>query len=153
MESLDKTIGMHMNHVNRKVLRYLSVNLKKYNITTEQWSTLLHLSEKDGINQKQLARELDKDQATLVRILDILERKKIAIRKQSPEDRRSFLVYITPEGKKLKQEIYPFIEDVFKQITNGISKEQLVLFIDTLNKIEENISIGEDKKTTGNIEI
>lgn len=143
MVSLDKTIGMHMNYVNRKVLRYLSVNLKKYNITTEQWSTLLHLSEKDGVNQKQLARELDKDQATLVRILDILERKKLVVRKQSPEDRRSFLIYVTLDGKKLKQEIYPFVEDVFEHITNGISKEQLALFIDTLNKIEKNISIEE----------
>lgn len=75
--------------------------------------------------------------------MDILERKKLVVRKQSPEDRRSFLIYVTLDGKKLKQEIYPFVEDVFEHITNGISKEQLALFIDTLNKIEKNISIEE----------
>lgn len=99
MNSLDKSIGMYINSINRKILRFLSLNLKKYNITTEQWSVLLSLTEEDGVNQKQLAKKVDKDQATLVRILDILERKKLVVRKKSTEDRRSFLIYVTPEGK------------------------------------------------------
>lgn len=145
MKSLDKSIGMYMNYVNRKILRFLSLNLKKYNITTEQWSVLLCLTEKDGINQKKLAKEVDKDQATLVRILDILEQKELVIRKKCLEDRRSFLVYSTPKGNKLKNEVYPFIEDVFKNIINGISDDQLNLFIDTLNKIKKNILTEEEK--------
>lgn len=139
MQSLDKSIGMSINYVNRKMQRYLSANLKRYNVTTEQWSVLLQILENDGINQKQLARKVNKDQATLVRILDILERKELAIRKKSPEDRRFFLIYGTAEGRKLKEEIYPFVESLFQNIIKGISQDQLDLFIDTLNKIEENI--------------
>lgn len=145
MRSLDKSIGMYINSINRKILRFLSLNLKKYNITTEQWSVLLHLTEEDGVNQKQLAKKVDKDQATLVRILDILERKKLVIRKKSAEDRRSFLIYVTLEGKKLKEEVYPFIEHLFTNIVNGVSKDQLDLFIDTLSKFEKNISMEEEK--------
>lgn len=145
MKSLDKSVGMYINYINRKILRFLSLNLEKYNITTEQWSILLHLLEKDGMNQKQLAKEVDKDQATLVRILDILERKKLVVRKKSTEDRRSFLIYTTPEGKKMQKEVYPFVEGLFGNIINGISTDQLNSFIDTLNKIEKNISIEEDK--------
>lgn len=139
MQSLDKSIGMSINYVNRKMQRYLSANLKRYNVTTEQWSVLLQILENDGINQKQLAQKVNKDQATLVRILDILERKELAIRKKSPEDRRFFLIYGTAEGRKLKEEIYPFVESLFQNIIKGISQDQLDLFIDTLNKIEENI--------------
>jgi DNA-binding MarR family transcriptional regulator len=139
MQSLDQSIGMSINYVNRKMQRYLSANLKRYNITTEQWSVLLQILENDGINQKQLARKVNKDQATLVRILDIIERKELAIRKKSPEDRRFFLIYGTAEGRKLKEEIYPFVESLFQNIIKGISQDQLDLFIDTLNKIEENI--------------
>ncbi|MFL0249515.1 MarR family winged helix-turn-helix transcriptional regulator [Clostridium neuense] len=145
MKYLDKSIGMYMNYINRKVLRFLSLNLKKYNITTEQWSVLLHLVEEDGINQKQLAKKVDKDQATLVRILDILEQKELIVRKKSPDDRRSFLVHSTLKGKQLKNEVYPFIESIFERITNGIPDEQLNLFIDTLNKMEKNILTEEAK--------
>ena len=145
MQSLDKSIGMSINYVNRKMQRYLSANLKKYNITTEQWSVLLQIIENDGINQKQLARKVNKDQATLVRILDILERKELAIRQKSPEDRRFYLIYGTPEGRKLKEEVYPFVESLFQNIIKGISQDQLDLFIDILNKIEENIPAEEQK--------
>jgi len=143
MKSLDKSIGMSINYVNRKMQRYLSANLKKYNITTEQWSVLLQILENDGINQKQLAKKVNKDQTTLVRILDILERKELAIRKKSPEDRRFFLIYGTQEGRKLKEEIYPFVEGLFQNIIKDISQDQLDLFIDTLNKIDENIPVEE----------
>lgn len=144
MESLDKSIGMYINYINKKIQRYLTLNLEKYNITTEQWSVLLHLLQKDGINQKQLAKDVDKDQPTLVRILDILERKKLVERRKCVEDRRSFLIYVTLEGKKLRNEVYPFIEALFGNIVDGISSDQLNLFIDTLNKIEKNICTEEN---------
>lgn len=145
MKSLDKSVGMYMNSVNRQWLRFLTLSLKNYNITTEQWSVLLHLLENDGMNQRHLAEEVDKDQATLVRILDILEQKKLIVRKKCPEDRRSSLIYFTEEGKKLTSEIYPFIEDLLAKILNGITEDQLNLFIDTLNKIEKNINIEKEK--------
>lgn len=145
MESLDKSIGMYMSSVNRKLLRFLSLNLKMYNITTEQWSVLLHLLEKDGINQKQLSKEVDKDQATLVRILDILEEKKLVVRQKCIEDRRSFLIHSTEKGKNLTNQIYPCIEDLFSKIINDIPENQLNLFIDTLNLIEKNINLEEEK--------
>ncbi|URZ05066.1 MarR family winged helix-turn-helix transcriptional regulator [Clostridium felsineum] len=145
MKSLDKSLGMYINYINRKMLRLLSSKLKSYNITTEQWSVLINLVEKDGINQKHLASTVDKDQATLVRILDILEKKNLATRKKCSEDRRSFLIYSTEEGKALEAKVYPIIEDLFKNIINGISKDQLILFLNTLSTLEKNISIEEEK--------
>ncbi|AWI02968.1 MarR family winged helix-turn-helix transcriptional regulator [Clostridium drakei] len=143
--SLDKSIGMSINYVNKKIQRYLSINLEKYDITTEQWAVLLKLVEKEGINQKLLSKEVEKDQATLTRILDILERKSLIIRKKSPEDRRAFLIYTTDKGKELKEEVYPFIEKLFKNMIFGIPKDQLDLFVDVLSKINENTCTEEQK--------
>ncbi|NMM61525.1 MarR family transcriptional regulator [Clostridium sp. P21] len=143
--SLDKSIGMSINYVNRKIQRFLSGNLESYDITTEQWAVLLKLVEKEGINQKLLSKEVEKDQATLTRILDILERKSLIIRKKCDEDRRSFLIYATDKGKKLKKEVYPFIEELFKDMIYGIPKEQLDLFVDILDKINENMCTREQK--------
>ncbi|AKA71020.1 MarR family winged helix-turn-helix transcriptional regulator [Clostridium scatologenes] len=143
--SLDKSIGMSINYVNKKIQRYLSINLEKYDITTEQWAVLLKLVEKEGINQKLLSKEVEKDQATLTRILDILERKSLIIRKKSPEDRRAFLIYTTDKGKELKEEVYPFIEELFKNMICDISKDELDLFVSVLSKINENMCTEEQK--------
>ncbi|AKN33327.1 MarR family transcriptional regulator [Clostridium carboxidivorans P7] len=143
--SLDKSIGMSINYVNKKIQRYLSINLEKYDITTEQWAVLLKLVEKEGINQKLLSKEVEKDQATLTRILDILERKSLIIRKKSPEDRRAFLIYTTDKGKEVKEEVYPFIEKLFKNMICGIPKDELDLFVGVLSKINENMCTEEQK--------
>lgn len=143
--SLDKSIGMSINYVNKKIQRYLSINLEKYDITTEQWAVLLKLVEKEGINQKILSKEVEKDQATLTRILDILERKSLIIRKKSPEDRRAFLIYTTDKGKKLKEEVHPFIEKLFKNMIYGIPKDELDLFVGVLSKINKNMCTEEQK--------
>lgn len=143
--SLDKSIGMSINYVNKKIQRYLSINLEKYDITTEQWAVLLKLVEKEGINQKLLSKEVEKDQATLTRILDILERKSLIIRKKSPEDRRAFLIYTTDKGKELKEEVYPFIEELFENMICGIPKDELDLFVSVLSKINENMCTEEQK--------
>lgn len=135
----DEKFGMLTNQTNKRMQRFLNLKLQKYNITTEQWNVLLRLSKEPKINQKQLAKNVDKDQATLVRILDILEKKKLIKRQLSEEDRRAFLIHITDNGKEMVDELVPFMSDLFEQILSGISVEKLDIYIKVLTKINENI--------------
>lgn len=135
-----ESIGLYLNYINRKILRYLCFHLKNYNVTTEQWVIILHLFGNDGITQKQLAKEVNKDQSNIVHILDILEKKDLIIRKKCPIDRRSYLIYTTQKCQELEAKIYPYIEGLFKNITTGISKNELASFLAVLNKIENNIT-------------
>ena len=137
--SLDEAIGLLTSQTNRKIGRYLNSNLEQYDITLEQWVVLVSLSKQDKINQKQLAEKVDKDQPTLARILDILERKKFIERKAIKEDRRAFSIHITDKGKSLKEELAPFIEDMFKRILLGIPKEKIDIYREVLIKINDNI--------------
>lgn len=135
----DEKFGMLTNQTNKRMQRFLNSKLQKYNITTEQWNVLLRLSKEPKINQKQLAKNVDKDQATLVRILDILEKKKLIERQLSEEDRRAFLIHITDNGKEMVDELVPFMSDLFEQILSDISIEKLDIYIKVLTKINENI--------------
>lgn len=138
--SLDESIGMLTNQTNKKMIRHLNTTLEKYNITLEQWNVLLKLSLNDKLTQKQLAESVDKDQPTLARILDILERKKLIERLSNSEDRRSFLVHITDSGAKLIEEVAPYIEGIFKKMLKGISIEKINIFIQVLTAINWNIA-------------
>ncbi|WP_419880692.1 MarR family winged helix-turn-helix transcriptional regulator [Peribacillus sp. B-H-3] len=122
-------VGMLISQTSRNLLRFLALQLKEYEVTPEQWSVLKSLEINDGVTQKELSQKTDKDQATLTRILDILERKLLIERRPNKEDRRSFLIHITEAGKKLKEHLYPFIEGLYgKQLLNGISEEDLTCF-------------------------
>ena len=138
--SLDESIGLLSNQTNRKMLRYVNSELKGYDITLEQWVVLLILGKENIMNQKQLAEKLEKDQPTLARILDILERKKLIERQSIKEDRRSFLVHITTLGRSLKSEVAVFLEADFEKMLFGITEEKIEIYKEVLMQINYNIT-------------
>jgi DNA-binding MarR family transcriptional regulator len=138
-ESYDQSVGILTNVTNKKLVRYLNTNLERFNITTEQWIVLLKLSGKNKISQKSLAEIVNKDQPTLTRILDILEKKSLIERHPNEKDRRCFVLHITEKGTALKEKIEPFLENVFEVILQGIPSENLNMYTKVLLQLNENI--------------
>lgn len=139
-ESYDKNVGNFTSLVNKKMIYFLNSKLAAFDITAEQWQVLLTLAKQNKINQKVLSQAVNKDQPTLTRMLDILERKTLVERHVSKEDRRSFSIYITEKGLTLTEELTPYIEDIFKEILNGISAKDLTTYLNVLSKIDNNIT-------------
>ncbi|MFL0197232.1 MarR family winged helix-turn-helix transcriptional regulator [Clostridium sp. WILCCON 0269] len=138
-QSYDQDIGMLTNKTTKKLMHYINSKLKKFHLTTEQWAVLMNLSKKNKINQKLLAEISDKDQPTLTRILDILERKKFIERHSCKEDRRSFVIHITEDGLNICKKVAPFLEEIFKDILKDISYENLEIYSEVLLQINKNI--------------
>lgn len=139
-ESYDKNVGNFTNLVNKKMVYFLNSQLAAFDITAEQWQVLLTLSKHNKINQKVLSQTVNKDQPTLTRMLDILERKNLVERHMSKEDRRSFSIHITEKGLDLTEKLTPYIEDIFMKILNGISEKDLKIYLEVLTKIDNNIT-------------
>ena len=139
-ESYDQDIGMLTNKISKKLIYYVNSNLEKFNLTTEQWVVLLNLSKQNKISQKLLAKLSGKDQSTLTRILDILERKNFIERHPSKEDRRSFEIHITETGLKITKQVIPFLDELFNNLLEDISYEKLKIYNEVLLKIDNNIN-------------
>jgi DNA-binding MarR family transcriptional regulator len=137
--SKDQLFGSSTARVSKKMTRMINFYLKPHQITAEQWSVLRSLNAEDHISQKELAKRTDKDQATLTKILDLLEKNGFIQRLHNPLDRRSYLVQITDKGKQLTNQVAPIIEHVFSQILYGISQEKLMMFVRILADIEKNL--------------
>ncbi|MCA0150690.1 MarR family transcriptional regulator [Rossellomorea vietnamensis] len=141
--SRDESIGLYTSHTVKNIIRFLTLHLKDFDVTPEQWTVLKRLAEKDGISQKQLAIRSEKDQPTVTRILDILERKELIYKQKNAEDRRSFLIFITEKGMKAKEELSPFIENLYEDtILKGISEEELEVYKSVLSQINANMTKG-----------
>lgn len=138
--SYDQNVGNFTNLINKKMVYYLNSQLALFDITAEQWQVLLNLSQQNNINQKVLSEIVKKDQPTLTRMLDILERKSLVKRQVSKDDRRSFCIEITEKGIALTKKLVPYIEDIFKKILDGISEEHLNIYLNVLTQIDKNIN-------------
>lgn len=139
MVTMDKKIGSASVRVSKKITRIVNHHLKSYQITTEQWVVLRTLKDSDRISQKELSIKTDKDQATLTKILDLLEKRETVRRVPNPSDRRSYLIEITQKGEDLVQILTPYIGNIFMNIVSGIEPEKLAAFQEVLGTIENNI--------------
>ncbi|WP_408007575.1 MarR family winged helix-turn-helix transcriptional regulator [Pseudalkalibacillus sp. A8] len=144
----DKAIGSATVRLSKKLTRIVNVYLKPYHITTEQWSVLRTLNEADHISQKQLSKRSDKDQATLTKILDLLEKNEYIDRIPNPSDRRSFLIKITDKGITLTEKILPYLEEIYLEIILGIDEDDLQIYQDVLLSLEDNIDTLLENRTT-----
>ncbi|MBD7912512.1 MULTISPECIES: MarR family transcriptional regulator [Clostridium] len=136
-----ESIGQITNQTNKKIIYFLNSKLEVFDITLEQWNVLLKLSQENKINQKQLAHKVDKDEPTLARILNILERKGLVVRQPSKEDKRAFCLNLTDKGVSLKKKIEPFFGSLFEIIISGVAIEEIEIYKRVLMKINNNINI------------
>lgn len=138
--SFDEAIGLRSSEMHKKMLRYLNHSLEWYEITLEQWVVLSTLAERENINQKTLSEKSKKDPTSLLRILDILERKGLVERRADQTDRRASSLFITAKGRNLGKEVAPYIEEQFKEITANITEHDIKIYEQVLITLDSNLS-------------
>jgi DNA-binding MarR family transcriptional regulator len=107
-------------------------------VTPEQWTVLCALWVKDGLSQGELAYNTAKDKTTITRILDLLEKKKLAVRRRQESDRRVYEIYLTREGRELKDKLAPIFVKMHARLNEGITPEEVQLMIKVLKKLLAN---------------
>ncbi|MCY8485605.1 MarR family transcriptional regulator [Bacillus atrophaeus] len=135
----EELIGYNIK-TSRRIIRFLAFHLKEEGITPEQWTVLKRVGESRSISQKELSARADKDQATLTKILDLLEKKNFIRREANPRDWRSFLVVLTEAGEELKQTLTDKMEILFAGLLENTSDEDLAVFLGILDRINGNIA-------------
>ncbi|UUZ83004.1 MarR family transcriptional regulator [Paenibacillus sp. P26] len=132
-----ESLGGLLAQTYRRVVQGLSQRFKPYGVTPEQYGSLHQLCAKEGIPQKELAERTDRDQPGVTRILDGLERKGWIERRPNAEDRRSFLVYPTEEGRKLDAVLTPIERQTIKDMFGCLNSEEERLLALWLKRVGE----------------
>lgn len=131
-------IGYQVYTTQRALARSLDATLASFGLTSGQWNALNQLDEHGSMTQKELADRLDKEPATITRRLDRMAKKGLIERSPDPRDRRANIISITPEAESLLSEVEPAVIARAEQISEGISDEDLHVFIDVLSKVKDN---------------
>ncbi|GFN32904.1 MarR family winged helix-turn-helix transcriptional regulator [Paenibacillus xylaniclasticus] len=135
----EESIGYLIVNTGRKLSSSLTQLFQSYQLTSEQWSLLLTLHHEDNISQKELADRTEKDPANVTRILDQLERKGFVTRQPNPEDRRSYLMHITPVGRKAAVDLIPVENRFMAEVLAGIPEAELEAFRTFIGKVNRNM--------------
>ncbi len=113
--------------------------VKPYGLTIEQMQPLKILSFAPGLTQRQIGDKCNKSAANLTRILDRLQKKDLIERRDSPDDRRISLVFLTSQGESLVTEVSKILYAFNTKSTAGITSQEELIFRQTLEKMALNL--------------
>lgn len=142
MEEPYSLYSLLLDRTARSVKQFAQRQFKElgFNITVDQWLVLRQLYEQDGLNQKELAERVFKDTPTLTRIIDLLCNKGLTERVIHPDDRRSFIVRLSPEGRSRVEQLKPQIKAIRLKAWKGLGEEDFREFQRILSTINKNLS-------------
>ena len=109
-----------------------------YQITPQQWSVLHSLWEEEGLCPSELSAKTGRDRHNITRILNLLEKNGLIHRQVSPEDKRRSNIFLTSEGKTLKDKLVPMAGEFSKHIFAGFSREEIL----QLQKLHERMLVN-----------
>ncbi|PKM90925.1 MAG: MarR family transcriptional regulator [Firmicutes bacterium HGW-Firmicutes-12] len=123
------TLTKLANNLYRCTQAYANEVLAKYKLSTGTYPFLFVLSEKEGINQNQISKELNIDKAMSARAIKRLIELEYLEKKEDIEDSRAYKLFLTDRGKAIipavKRELLHWNEMITKEL-NADDEERIL---------------------------
>ncbi|MBP9987062.1 MAG: winged helix DNA-binding protein, partial [Bacteroidales bacterium] len=103
------------------------------------------------ISQQVKADTINKQKNSITNLAEKLQRKGYVVRKKDDYDRRSKILTLTEKAESLKLEAKEKGISILEQIIEGISEEDLTVFLNTLEKLSDNMTVTQDQPSASQI--
>ena len=134
------SLGYLTRMVTRSFSRALEKRTLPHGISSGQWRFLRALWLEEGLSQRELSRRVGTQEPTTVTALKSLERSGLIRRETSSEDRRRVHVYLTPDARKLRKKLAPFVVEVNALATRDLTPKQIKLLRQLLMHVRQNLA-------------
>ncbi|OWK97166.1 MarR family transcriptional regulator [Kaistella haifensis DSM 19056] len=134
---LDEQICFPLYVLSKEITGLYRPILEELDLTYPQYLVMMVLWEEDGLAVSHIGEKLFLDSGTLTPVLKRLENKGFINRIRNKEDERVVQLFLTENGKNLRQQACGIPEKLLEQI--HVQIEDLKNFKDTLNQLINNI--------------
>jgi DNA-binding MarR family transcriptional regulator len=143
MYDVEKSIGFLLSKAYQRSWSIMREELEPYDLTPPQFGLLAFLWQQDGLTQVELAEKGQVDRSTVGGLIDRLERNGLLERRQHPQDRRAYCIYLTEQGKALEAALTACADRSLHRFTTGLSAEAVTELRKTLEILRGDRSIYE----------
>lgn len=100
-----------------------------FGLRSGTFSTMALIAANPGCSQTEIARQIGTDKSIVVAIVDDLERKGLAERRRSTEDRRRNALTLTEEGRRVMTELGRIGRKIEEPIRSALSEREVAQLI------------------------
>jgi DNA-binding MarR family transcriptional regulator len=127
----------------RALVRALQMRLTEHAVSFGHWTFLRILWETDGLTQKELSEEAGVMEPTTFAAVKAMEALNYVERRQLPGNKKKVHVYLTDEGRVLKNKLVPLAEEVNDISVRGVSAQDVATTRKVLLAILANLAEDE----------
>lgn len=110
----------------------------RWDLSPSQFNVLNVLRERaKGMSQVELSRALITHRSNVTGLVDRLEKRGLVARREGEGDRRAYCVVLTPDGRRLMEEILPGYHAAVEALWIGISPHQAKALVRQLRPVGE----------------
>jgi MarR family transcriptional regulator for hemolysin len=138
--------GIEFSLLAKRWRRAIEKRLDEAGLTDATWVPLVHLLRSGGgITQKDLAALIGIDASSLVRLLDILQRRGLVERRPDPNDGRARLIHLTEEGGAAVHAIRAELLAEEELLLADLGDDDLAHLLDLFRRIDARLDARLDK--------
>jgi DNA-binding MarR family transcriptional regulator len=136
--------GRTVAWVTRTVHRLYNIQTQKIldlkEISIAHWFYLRVLAERGELNQLELSKRVGIASTTAVSALDNMEKRGLLRRYRDPKDRRKYYVSLTPDGKRVVDDLLPPVLQLISESISSVTEDEIRVFWKVLREIEKTLS-------------
>ena len=127
----------------RGLTRALHIRLQRHGVSFGHWVFLRVLWERDGLMQRELSDAAGMTEPTTFSALIAMEKQGYIERRKLPHNAKNVYVYLTPQGRALRELLVPLAEEVNAIGVAGLDAKAIAGARKLLLKIIENLAEDE----------
>ena len=133
LRDFSRSLPMILLRTREIMMEKFRPNLRKYDLTDQQWRVLRALSDHGAKDLGELADLCCILKPSITRIIRSMERRNLLVKNADVSDNRRTIVSIMPRGKDLVARIGPNSEKIYQEMTSEFGESELE---DLYNKLD-----------------
>jgi len=132
-----------VHKASRQIAVYFENSMAELEVSPQEAHVLSYLRTYAPCPISELARVFGLKGSTLTSMLDRLEERGLAARQANPDDRRSFVIELSPRGRRLADRIQRYVDELETRIGGRVSEREIKGFRSVMSAIEEATRVRE----------
>jgi len=125
MYDINKSIGFLLSKAYQRAWAIMRQEIEPYDLTPPQFGLLAFLWQEDGLTQVELSERGQIDRTTIGGLIDRLEKIGLVERRQHPQDRRAYKIYLTKRGRELEGPLSECADRSVGKFTQGLNEQEV----------------------------
>jgi len=136
----DDRLAHLVRDARRGLGRCLQMRLAEHGVASGHWTFLRILWVREGFTQRELSELAGVMEPTAFAALHAMEKLGYVTRQRRPDNRKNIYVYLTDEGRALREKLVPLAEEINGMAVEGLSAEEVAVMRKGLHLMIENLA-------------